>query len=58
MGWIDGKIILGFVFLLVLQPFAFAIFLTGYDPLRTKRKGENTYREKRKDHQIDLARIF
>lgn len=58
MGWINGKIILGLVFLLVLQPVAFVMFLTGYDPLRTKRKGENTYREKRKDHQIDFTRIF
>ena len=32
--------------------------LTGYDPLRTKRKGEKTYRENRKDHNIDLNRIF
>ena len=32
--------------------------LSGYDPLRLKRKGENTYRENLKDHNIDLKRIF
>ena len=41
-----------------MQPFAFAKILAGYDPLRAKRKGENTYRAKRKDHQIDFTRIF
>ena len=32
--------------------------LTGYDPLRRRRKGEKTYRENRKDYNIDLNRIF
>ena len=58
LGWINGHIILGLVFIFVLQPIAYIMRLTGYDPLRTKRKGEKTYREVREDHSIDLNRIF
>ena len=58
LGWINSHIILGLVFIFVLQPIAYIMRLTGYDPLRTKRKGEKTYREVRKDHNIDLIRIF
>ena len=58
LGLINSHIILGLVFILVLQPIAYIMRLTGYDPLRTKRKEEKTYRENRKDHNIDLKRIF
>ena len=58
LGWVNSKIILGFVFIVVLQPIAFIMRLTGYDPLRTRRKGEKTYRENRKQNQTDLNRIF
>ena len=58
LGWINSHIILGLVFIFVLQPIAYIMRLTGYDPLRTKRKVEKTYREVRKDKDIDLKRIF
>ena len=58
LGWIKSHIILGLVFILVLQPIAYIMRLTGYDPLRRRRKGEATYREDRKDHKSDLTRIF
>tara|TARA_Y100000991_G_C21938184_1_gene333992 strand:+ start:378 stop:770 length:393 start_codon:yes stop_codon:yes gene_type:complete len=58
LGWINSKIILGLVFILILQPIAFIMYLTGYDPLRRRRKGENTYRENRQNHKSDLTRIF
>ena len=58
LGWINSKIILGVVYMIVLLPIAFIMRLIGHDPLRTKRKGEKTYREKRKGHQTDLTRIF
>ena len=58
LGWINSYIILGVVFIFVLQPIAYIMRLTGYDPLRTKRKEGKTYREVRKDHNIDLNRIF
>ena len=58
LGWINSHIILGLVFILVLQPIAYIMRLTGYDPLRTKRKKEKTYRENRQDYRTDLTRIF
>ncbi len=58
LGRINSHIILGLVFIFVLQPIAYLMRLTGYDPLKTKRKGEKTYREVRKDNNIDLKRIF
>ena len=58
LGWVNSHIILGLVFILILQPIAYIMRLTGYDPLRNKRTGEKTYRENRKDHQIDLTRTF
>ena len=58
LGWINSHIILGLVFIFVLQPIAYIMRLTGYDPLKTKGKVEKTYREVRKDKNIDLKRIF
>ena len=58
LGWVNSRIILGLVFMFVLLPIAFVMRLIGYDPLRMKRKKEKTYRENRKDPQINLTRIF
>ena len=58
LGWVNSKIILGIVFIFVLQPIAFVMHLVGYDPLRIRRKSEKTYRENREGHQTDLTRIF
>ena len=58
LGWVNSHIILGLVFIVVLQPIAYIMRLTGYDPLRTRRKGETTYRENRQHHRTDLTRIF
>ena len=58
LGWVNSHIILGLVFIVVLQPIAYIMRFAGYDPLRRQRKGEKTYRETRQDHSIDLTRIF
>ena len=58
LGWVNSHIILGLVFIVVLQPIAYIMRLTGYDPLRTRKKGETTYRENCQDHKTDLKRIF
>ena len=58
LGWVNSRIILGLVFIIVLLPISFVMRLIGYDPLRIKKKGEKTYRENRKGHQTDLKRIF
>ena len=58
LGWVNSHIILGLVFIVVLQPIAYVMRLTGYDPLRRRRSGEKTYRENRQDQKTDLTRIF
>ena len=58
LGWFNSHIILGLIFIIVLQPIAYLMRLTGYDPLRKKRNGEVTYREIRQQHKTDLNRIF
>jgi len=59
LGWINSRIILGLVFILVLQPIAYAMRLFGYDPLKQNLKGKNadSYREL-KSNKVDLTRIF
>ena len=58
LGWINSRIILGIVYIAVLIPISFLMRLFGYDPLRFRRKDKKTYRENRKDNNIDLSRIF
>ena len=58
LGWFNSRIILGLVYIIVLLPIAFVMRLTGYDPLRTRRTAEKTFRENRKKHKIDFTRIF
>ena len=58
LGWVNSHIILGLVFIFVLQPIAYIMRLAGHDPLRRRRKGEKSYRENRKNHHTDLTRIF
>ena len=58
LGWLNSRLILGLVYMIVLLPIAFVMRLIGYDPLRTKQNGEKSYRQNRKDHQTDLTRIF
>ena len=58
LGWINSRIILGLVFILVLQPIAFIMNLFGYDPLRRKKNVEDSYREKNAHRIKNLTRIF
>ena len=58
LGWVNSRVILGLVYMIVLLPISFVMRLIGYDPLRTKLKKVKTYREKRKNHKTDLTRIF
>ena len=46
------------MFLLVLQPIAFVMRLTGYDPLRRRTQQLTTYREKRHTVGINLTCVF
>ena len=58
LGWINGHIVLGAVFLLVLQPIAFIMRLFGYDPLRRRQGSQVSYREKRQHPSTNMTRIF
>ena len=59
LGWINSYLILGLIFLFVLQPIALVMRLFGYDPLKRKKRLEETsYREHLNNHKIDLTRIF
>lgn len=59
LGWLNSHIILGLIFIFVLQPIAFAMRMFGHDPLRRKKhNGSITYREERSSIDIDFTRIF
>ena len=58
LGWINSRIILGIIFLVVVQPIAFIMKIFGYDPLRIKKRNTKSYRENKKGHKVDLTRIF
>ena len=45
LGWVNSHIILGLVFILILQPISLIMHLKGYDPLKRRKKGEKTYKE-------------
>ena len=58
LGWVNSKVILGLVFLFVLQPIAVIMKSFGYDPLKKKKTSGTTYREIRSNLKIDLRKIF
>jgi len=58
LGWINSRIILSLVFILVLLPIAFIMKLFSYDPLRRKKGDQNSYREKKENYIINLRKIF
>ncbi len=58
LGWINSRIILGLVYLLVLLPIAFIMKIFGYDPLKINKSYDKTYREIKKNNKIILTKIF
>lgn len=58
LGWINSRIILGIVFIVILNPIAFIMKLFKYDPLRKKWNNKRSYKENKKDDKIDLTRVF
>ncbi len=59
LGWINSKLILGLVFIIVLMPISFFMKLFKYDPLRKKiLKKNRSYRELIKNDKTDLTKIF
>ena len=58
LGWVNSRIILGLVFLIVLQPIALIMRILGHDPLRTKKFAQESYREIKTNHKVNLKKIF
>ena len=58
LGWINSRIILGILFLLILLPIALIMKIFNYDPLKLKKSSNKTYKENKKNYKIDLNRIF
>ena len=59
LSFINSYLILGLVFLLVLQPISFLMKCIWYDPLRQNNKNiQKSYKEYKLNHKIDLKRIF
>ena len=58
LGWINSRIILGLVFLIVLQPIALIMRILGHDPLRTKKFDQKSYREIKTNHNLNLKKFF
>ena len=58
LGWVNSRIVLGLVFIIVLQPIALIMKIFGYDPLKVKSKNKKSYRENKENYKIDLNRIF
>ena len=58
LGWVNSRIILGLVYLIVLQPIALIMRIFGHDPLRTKKLSQKTYREIKTYQNIDFKKIF
>ena len=58
LGLLNSRIILGLVFLIVLQPIALFMRIFGHDPLRTKKFAQKSYREIKTNHKVNLKKIF
>ena len=58
LGYFNSRFILSIVYIIVLLPIALVMRLIGYDPLRRRRKGDNSYRENKQKHQTEFTRIF
>ena len=58
LGYVNSRIILGLVFIAVLQPIAFVMRAFGYDPLRAKKSNLLSFKENKKGLKVDLTRIF
>ena len=58
LGWINSHLILGFVFIIILQPIALIMKILNYDPLRIKKGKINSYKENAEKKIYDFKRIF
>ena len=58
LGWVNSRIILGLVYIIILQPIALIMRIYGHDPLRIKNLPQKSYREIKTNKKINLKKIF
>ena len=58
LGWVNGHLILGAAFVLVLQPIALLMRLSGHDPLQRRAHEGASYRQVRSQRSINLTKTF
>ena len=58
LGWINSRIILALVFLIVLQPIALIMRVLGHDPLNMKMHNKKSYREFKTNKKVNFNKIF
>jgi len=58
LGWINSRLILGLVFLLVLLPISLIMKIFGYDPLKKKKNNVLSFREIKENYKVEFTRIF
>ena len=58
LGFINSRLILGIIFIFMVQPLALIMKIFGYDPLRLKTNNQKSYRENKKNYKINLNNIF
>ena len=58
LGFINSRLILGFIFYFLLFPISLVMKIIGHDPLRRNKNKKNTYKEFRKIVTINFEDIF
>ena len=58
LGWINSRLILFLIFILVLLPMALFMKLFSYDPLNINKKISSSYKEDRKNLNVNLTKMF
>ena len=58
LGWINSRLILGLIFIIILQPIALVMKIVGYDPLKKSKNNQISYRENKEGHKVNLTKIF
>lgn len=58
LGWVNSKIILGLVFIIIVLPISFFMKFFGYDPLQIKKSDKESFREDKQNYKINLKKIF
>ena len=58
LGWLNSRVILGIVYIMVLIPISLIMKLLGHDPLKQKKSNVLSYREITTENKVDFTKIF